>query len=66
MNNALATHMAETGHEFNLQDAKMIRYAHNKRKRKIIEASLIARSQTIVQRAGFYTISPLLAKAIAQ
>ena len=56
----------DSGHSFNLEEAKMVRYAYNKRKRKIIEAALISSGQTIIQRAGCFSISEHLVTAIAK
>ena len=60
----MVTHMIDTGHVFDLEGAKMLKYAHNKRRRKMLEAAIISNSRIIEQRAGFFTISEHLAKAM--
>ena len=66
LDNAMVIHMSDTGHDFDLEGAKMLKYAHNKRRRKMLEAAIISNSHVIEQRAGFYTISEHLAKAMVR
>ena len=62
--NALVSHRDETGHNFDLKEAKVIKQEHSKKRRQIIESALIANLNTIKQRKGFYNLSRAITKLI--
>ena len=64
LNNALFQHISQSNHNFNFKSAKMLIYIHNKRLRRIFEATAISLSNSLNTCPGFYNISPYLSKSI--
>ena len=62
--NALVTHRDETGHNFDLIEAKSIKQEHAKKRRQIIESALIANINTIKQQKGFHNLSRGISRLI--
>ena len=62
--NALFNHLHTKNHSPDFKNARMIKYIHDQRKRRIIEASIIQMTNSIKQRPGFYTLSPQISNQI--
>ena len=62
--NALVQHRNAEDHNFALDKAEMLKYVHDKNRRRCIEASVISSFQTIMQRPGTYMLTSSIAEQI--
>ena len=64
--NALFNHIHTKNHTPDFKNARMIKYIHDQRKRRIIEASVIQATKSMKQRPGFYMLSPQITNQIRE
>ena len=63
---ALVTHRNKHDHNFKLKEAKIIHHENDKKRRRILEAAVIATTNTIKQKPGFFQIANPLAHKLVK